>query len=309
MKQLIIRANPSRGEVDIQAGFSLVSRSGSDGGVSLGYYVGVEALFIELFDRILDGVDAKFVAVAEPTLEESAPAWMQRLRNGSVLTVKQAESILRGMLRGSPVGCVMEAGDPLVRISVGFDFELTIDLDESILDFIEGLLPDGLHVALAQEFPDVNLELRVADDEFWSEASSIFRPGKILVIERFAYGGLGESWYWALPGDLDIIREGIAENSLVTLVEFPIFESIIPRSYFDELTIESAGRLEMRYFRFVDNNHNLSVRPFSSAEFLADPELWDSHIWLVPTFMDFKGEILTAVSPAREGESLARWLA
>ncbi|WP_158697118.1 hypothetical protein [Streptomyces hokutonensis] len=309
MKQLIIRVDEPGGETDLQAGFSSVSLSGLDGGMSLDEYARIEGLFIELFNRTLDGVGAETVVVAEPTLDGPAPAWIQKLRNGSGLTRKQAESILRGMLRGNRVGCVMEVKELPMRISVGFDFGLTVDLAEELLGFIEELLPTGLHVALAQEFPAVGLETRVADDKFWSEAFSAFPSSKILIIEKFAYGRFGENWYWALPGDLSAVRGRIGENSLVMLVEFPDFESFVPGNYFDELTIESVNQLDVRYFRFSDNQHDLSVRPLLSTEFSADPALWDARIWLVPANLDFAGEKHTAVLPDRDGRIQARWLA
>lgn len=311
MKQIVVRVAPLGLGVDVDAGFSLISIPLEYGGLSLAKYDELEDLFVEFFQRIVSCVGAAQVVIGEPTIDGSHPVWESRLRNGAVFLIDEAVALLRGMLRGVPLSATLDLVDPQVRVSVGFDFELTVDCSSNLSASIERLVPDGLSVVLTQDQPSVGHHENVADDQFWEEAFALAsgRDAEILVIERFAYGRLGERWFRSNRSQLADIRANISVGAQIVVTRFPSFEMFLPRRYFDESNIQAIDRLELRYFSSEVAGPDLLLRPLSTAEFVHQPALWDTSLLLVPAGWTPDGSTITAVTPEDDGVVRARWIA
>jgi hypothetical protein len=272
--------------------------------------VRMEELLIDFFRRIVSESGAVDLIAREPVLDGDLPSLGMHLRNGSRLSADQAASLLRGMLRGAPLGSAVELGGSSIRVSAGFDFQLTFDGSNQMCELIKSLVPDGLCVFLEQEFPEVEIQRAIAGEAFWDAVTNLGDTyPSLLVIERFAYGKLGENWFRIRRGETDVIRRGVAPGSYIVAMKYPTFEEFAPRDYFDEISIQAVDRLAVRYFHADAATPNLSIRPLMFRDSLAQPGFWDRQIALVPEDWVPSEDAIVAVMPDRDGVVRARWLA
>ncbi|GAA2264811.1 MULTISPECIES: hypothetical protein [Kitasatospora] len=268
---------------------------------SFSEYFEAEDAMLRFVESLRLAVGSQEILVHEPLLGIPKPSWLPDFRNGVALSPDQALRLLRSSLRGVPIGCTLSClGDGSVLIGTDFDGLLRVDIDDRHEPLVLSLLPQELRVAVRQPTPpQPDVKNEAADDHFWQSVSNLLpaHPGGLLVIERWAYGTWGDSWYLATGETIDRIRRSIREHSQVIVQELPEFENIILSERFDETSVLAIDEIDLRYLPSTSHGLDLGIQPLTSAVVAADPEMWNRPVRIVSFPYSSRTILLIAVVP------------
>ncbi|MFC8715844.1 hypothetical protein [Kitasatospora sp. NPDC057198] len=282
-------------------------------GPSFGEWFAVEDAVLRFVEALRSAVGSRKIVVREPVLGVPLPEWLPDFRNGTVVSLEQAARLLRAALRGVRIGCVLSLlADGSVLVGVDFDGVLRVDVDERHGLVLPDLLSEELGVVDQRPCPPpTGLQERTLDEDFWRSVRELLpeRPDGLLVIERWAYGDWGETWYLAATDTLDQVRRAVRENSLVIVQDLPDFEEIVLAQHFDGTSALALDDLDLRCLPAAHGDGpDLRIRPLRGAP--ADPALWQQPIKLVSPSSTGHPPLLAAVAPGTvPGTAIAPWLA
>ncbi len=195
----------------------LVAKHETSGVATFSDRAWLEELYLDFAGRLLDSVDGAVWRVAEPTVDIPLPRWLPEFRNGTELDRRAAGRILRGALRGTPLTATLEVPRAFLRVRVGSDHRLVVEVPESSRELVDRSVPDGLRV-VGQDEPDAGDYCKeAADDAFWSMLKDASRAAHqpLWILEQWAYGRWGERWYLASAEDVDTVRGLAYPHSMI----------------------------------------------------------------------------------------------
>jgi hypothetical protein len=276
-------------------------------------YSRVEHLYVVCVERLLDTFGYEWMLVGQPRLGIPLPGWLPGFRNGTRLGREHIFAVLRGMLRGVPVGCVFESADGLLRVTVGFDYYLMVEVPPDRRASVGQAVPPGLFVLAEQDPPVEAYVATLADGAFWSglKEEAAATGECVWILEQWAHGCWGERWFLAAADHIDDVRAAVGPNSIIRAGFGVEFEVVEPGRYFDESTVASAGLSHLRAFAYPPGGSELFAWPLDSTA----PERVTSHLMAQPAVGVFRpdrffegGLRFEAVVPDDNGLPTARWL-
>ncbi|SFW64182.1 hypothetical protein [Amycolatopsis australiensis] len=116
--------------------------------LSTAEYYRVENRYVDFVRSLAVSCGAGEFVVRAPTVTKSLPSWVPFLRSGLVVDLKTAPALVRRMLRGSDLSCVLCSDE--LWVSVETDFYLAVEAEDRKV--AESARRFGLHVYRADNW-------------------------------------------------------------------------------------------------------------------------------------------------------------
>ena len=305
--ELLVAKRPAGPSADEWTSFSDVGERFRGERLTLHEYARVEGLHVTFVERLFDSLGGGPVRVREPRLGMPPPAWLGEFRNGTRMDRGTVTAVLRSMLRGLPMGCVLALPELSCAVRVGFDYCLFVEVPDDLVPTVQACLPDGLSVL--REQPHVEEEEYVtalADDAFWAALKDGTREENrpLWILESWAYDDWGERWYLAGPAAIDDVRGRVYPNSVIRAAFDLEVEVVELSEYFDDTTAASTELLDVRAFPYPPEGWDLGARPLAGYR----PLRGRAGLFRPEQFYRRGTGLFEAVAPDVDGRLTARWL-
>ncbi|GAA3754596.1 hypothetical protein HDA32_004306 [Spinactinospora alkalitolerans] len=258
--------------------WSSVSDVGKEfGGAELTWdaYLRVEEAYLRAIRILADAYGVTEISVRHPEAWSPLPGWLTEFRDGTVLSLETAVRVARAVLRESGIFCHL-VSEGRIDLSFGRDYTVYADVAGDPDEALARIRGTGLDVldesASADPFRDVDDDefFRLpADADFWLRLSERIgrRRGRHLLLERWAQGTYGQSWYALLPGDSEAVRRRVRPRSQVfAFFDVDVFGPAKLRDRAGSLSEDDVDDLEP-WIRAVP-----AEPPRLETEYFTDPE-------------------------------------
>ncbi|MEV6038913.1 hypothetical protein AB0L65_47765 [Nonomuraea sp. NPDC052116] len=297
-------------------------RSFGDERFTLSQYLNIENTFISVVRLLATTVRARELEVCYPSAWAPLPWWISKFHAGQNLTLPEVEILCRTMLREYRVFSELAYKDRL-RIAFGQDMHMHFAVRDSDTAVVSQIEEFGLHVRhsdfadmfeISADSPET---LQPVNVEFWHDVKKLGRDRRvdhITIIERWAYGLYGRTFYQVPSSSPQVVERHLSPNSLITaLVDVEEFSinpgpnALIDICEYLSVPLDEQPLIWSRGATGVD--FKLAVRPFTSfnslQEMLADQK-GKMTFFFDPEDCD-EGRQIVGVTPDRDGKIRDIW--